>query len=276
MKYCFSFFLLSVCFVHVYADTFFQNGQKWTTFISEYDGCDGNESLIECKLWGDTIIDNGVYRKLIYGDDHSIIPVCEVQGKIYARINNEDVLLYDFGLQVGDSIRFYNSGKESDVFPDEYAKVVKVDTILLTDGRKAKLLKYDVRGRDIEFVGSEWGVLSPIIMQQITTCSTIYTCCSLNNKTIYESYPGFCNYIDLTDDLHVMDNDTFIHMTDETHLHLQMPKELSQAKIYTINGQCVLQASQTDIDVSALPQGMYILRALTADGQQHQAKFIKQ
>ena len=59
-------------------------------------------------------------------------------------------------------------------------------------------------------------------------------------------------------------------------LHIQTPDELSLAKIYTINGQCVMQAAQTDIDVSALPQGMYILRALTADGQQHQAKFIKQ
>ena len=59
-------------------------------------------------------------------------------------------------------------------------------------------------------------------------------------------------------------------------LHIQMREEISQAKIYTINGQCVLQTSQTDIDVSSLPQGMYILRAMTADGQQHQAKFIKQ
>ena len=59
-------------------------------------------------------------------------------------------------------------------------------------------------------------------------------------------------------------------------LHIQTSEELSQAKVYTINGQCVMQAAQTDIDVSALPQGMYILRALTADGQQHQAKFIKQ
>ena len=59
-------------------------------------------------------------------------------------------------------------------------------------------------------------------------------------------------------------------------LSIQMQEDISQAKIYTINGQCVLQASQTDIDVSALPQGMYILRALTSDGQQHQAKFIKQ
>ena len=59
-------------------------------------------------------------------------------------------------------------------------------------------------------------------------------------------------------------------------LHINTSDELSQAKIYTINGQCVMQAAQTDIDVSSLPQGMYILHALTADGQQHQAKFIKQ
>ncbi|MBR4521317.1 MAG: T9SS type A sorting domain-containing protein, partial [Paludibacteraceae bacterium] len=36
------------------------------------------------------------------------------------------------------------------------------------------------------------------------------------------------------------------------------------------------QSAQTDIDVSALPQGMYILRAETTDGNAHQTKFIKQ
>ena len=45
---------------------------------------------------------------------------------------------------------------------------------------------------------------------------------------------------------------------------------------YLYNGQRVLQSAQTDIDVSALPQGMYILRAETTDGNAHQAKFIKQ
>ena len=58
-------------------------------------------------------------------------------------------------------------------------------------------------------------------------------------------------------------------------LHIQMPKELSQAKVYTINGQCVMQSAQTDIDVSALPQGMYILRACAVDGAALSAKFIK-
>ncbi len=59
-------------------------------------------------------------------------------------------------------------------------------------------------------------------------------------------------------------------------LHINTSDKLSQVKIYNLNGQCVLQSAQTDIDVSALPQGMYILRAETTDGNAHQTKFIKQ
>lgn len=61
-----------------------------------------------------------------------------------------------------------------------------------------------------------------------------------------------------------------------TILYLQTAEELAQVNIYNLNGQCVLQSAQTDIDVSALPQGMYILRAETTDGNAHQTKFIKQ
>ena len=61
-----------------------------------------------------------------------------------------------------------------------------------------------------------------------------------------------------------------------TILHLQTYEELSHVNIYNLNGQCVMQAAQTDIDVSALPQGMYILRAETTYGNAHQTKFIKQ
>ena len=59
-------------------------------------------------------------------------------------------------------------------------------------------------------------------------------------------------------------------------LNIHVSEELSQVNIYNLNGQCVLQSAQTDIDVSALPQGMYILRAETTDGNAHQTKFIKQ
>ena len=59
-------------------------------------------------------------------------------------------------------------------------------------------------------------------------------------------------------------------------LNIHISEELSQVKIYNLNGQCVLRANQMDIDVSALPQGMYILRTETTSGAPLQAKFIKQ
>lgn len=59
-------------------------------------------------------------------------------------------------------------------------------------------------------------------------------------------------------------------------LNIHVSEELSHVNIYNLNGQCVMQTAQTDVDVSALPQGMYILRAETTDGTPLQAKFIKQ
>ena len=53
-------------------------------------------------------------------------------------------------------------------------------------------------------------------------------------------------------------------------------EEIAKINIYTLHGQPVLQTTDTEIDVSALPQGMYIVRAITVDGEQLQAKFIKQ
>ena len=59
-------------------------------------------------------------------------------------------------------------------------------------------------------------------------------------------------------------------------LHIRTTDELSEVQIYTLNGQRVMQAAQADIDVSNLPQGMYLLRAVTTADQQHQAKFIRE
>ena len=59
-------------------------------------------------------------------------------------------------------------------------------------------------------------------------------------------------------------------------LHFQTTEDLVQVKIYNINGQCVLQTTDMDIDVSALSQGMYVLHAETSNDVTHKAKFIKQ
>lgn len=59
-------------------------------------------------------------------------------------------------------------------------------------------------------------------------------------------------------------------------LHIQSEDELLQVDIYNLDGQCVLHASQADIDVSGLPHGMYIVSATTTANELLQTKFIKQ
>ena len=53
------------------------------------------------------------------------------------------------------------------------------------------------------------------------------------------------------------------------------PEPLAAAMIYNLGGQLVLQATETEINVSALPAGVYVVHAQTSTGQQLQAKFVK-
>ena len=59
-------------------------------------------------------------------------------------------------------------------------------------------------------------------------------------------------------------------------LEMSSTKLISHSTIYTLTGQPVLQTADTEINVSALPAGMYIVRAVTTTGEQLQSKFIKQ
>ena len=59
---------------------------------------------------------------------------------------------------------------------------------------------------------------------------------------------------------------------NEITIHCSTPIE--QVAIYNLNGQVVLQSTQTQIDLSALSQGVYIVRVLTTDGQVLQAKVL--
>ena len=60
------------------------------------------------------------------------------------------------------------------------------------------------------------------------------------------------------------------------NLIIKTTEDLIQVSIYNINGQCVLQTNQTEINVFELLNGVYLIRALTVDGEPLTAKFIKQ
>ena len=59
-------------------------------------------------------------------------------------------------------------------------------------------------------------------------------------------------------------------------LHIHSSETLASVRIYDLNGRCLLQTNDTEINVSSLPAGLYVLTAQTASGDTMQTKFIRQ
>ena len=59
-------------------------------------------------------------------------------------------------------------------------------------------------------------------------------------------------------------------------LSVRSAERLQKVRIYNLNGQCLLQTAEKEINVSMLPAGLYLLTANTSSGESLQTKFIKQ
>ena len=59
-------------------------------------------------------------------------------------------------------------------------------------------------------------------------------------------------------------------------LSVRSAETLQMVRIYNLNGQCLLQTAEKEINVSMLPVGLYLLTAQTSSGESLQTKFIKQ
>lgn len=59
-------------------------------------------------------------------------------------------------------------------------------------------------------------------------------------------------------------------------LSVRSAETLQMVRIYNLNGQCLLQTAEKEINVSMLPVGLYLLTAHTSSGESLQTKFIKQ
>ncbi len=111
-------------------------------------------------------------------------------------------LLYDFGLQVGDSIRTLHFPEYDPYDPPFYAKVTRTETILLPDGRSASRITYEGRPDDIEHIGNVNGVLGATI-QLLPPCGVYsdFICCTRGDNVLYEIASGECDKSTAIDDL---------------------------------------------------------------------------
>ena len=141
-------------------DSYLSRSFKWEVRTAVEDGLMYNETI---TIGDDTLINGKTYRLV-----KNYYPMRQTKDCIYMYDYSakKEVLLYDFSLQVGESIE--QLGDPFMGIPARYAKVSKTEIITLADGRKARRIEYEQtypapRDPDIEFVGNERkGLLGPL------------------------------------------------------------------------------------------------------------------
>ena len=136
------------------SDFYFPEGMTWTISILSDYGCDHKSVFV---LQGDTLINGKTYHnvRMYNAKEQQVlsIPITAEGKKIYAHIYDRDILLYDFGLEVGDSIMHYRSINLEDGIPEDYRfdpdsayiYVSKVDSRSNREGLSAQCLRYIIR-----------------------------------------------------------------------------------------------------------------------------------
>lgn len=100
---------------------------------------------------------------------------------------------------------------------------------------------------------------------------------SIRSNADDNTYPQFVNSRHLSNTIAQNESRISVFPNPVTNvLTVRSTEVLQLVRIYDLNGQCLLQTAETQINVSMLPAGLYLLMAQTSSDESLQTKFIKQ
>jgi hypothetical protein len=164
------------------AQPYFSNN-TWTEYRinTQYNSITSKQ-----QYWtaNDTVINGKNYKKIVDRDGY-IGAIREENGKVYARLNygdyyyeNDEFLLYDFIVHVGDVIK--STALEGALSYPDGITVREIDEIELENGEKRKRFFFDETEAWIEGIGSVNGLFQDA-MSQPTNFNVSYLVCFQNN-----------------------------------------------------------------------------------------------
>ena len=180
---------------------YFPDGMKWSYLVMQSLQTPDDYMYWEEDIHGDTTINGVVYRNI--GSSYYRY-VREEGGRVYMPnpqpypepTDPAELLLFDFNMNVGDSIQAtcYGTGFE------KWQKVVAVDTVELLNHVKARRLLFDDGDVDIEFICSPYTKLFKRTHGAFPEPTSYYyykdLCCSVGDELLYEFTPQGCSFVD--------------------------------------------------------------------------------
>ncbi len=268
-------------------------GNQWNILTVGMQGSTISHSI---KIDGDTTLDNVTYKKVFYSSDSlntswQLIPqfIREEPNtkKVFLKeFNQEEVLMYDFNLEVGDTFNI------EDLWGNYDCQIVvfQIDSVSLLNGEKRKRLHlHDMYHPDsyidrwIEGIGSMYGVNTDPFRAYCSTDYPYYLLCHYNNEELLlQAHPTSCfitpiQEISKSDPIKVFPNPSQGKLRIEIGENNHLIKEL---KIFSSLGDLIIQdnsdfAGNKEIDISHLPKGIYFLIISISSEQIYSQKIIK-
>ena len=242
----------------------------------------------EYRTVGDTIIEGKAYYKIIKDDYEEPFLVGyirqNVSGQVYFRIAeedlfnnicngfalgnpplNEDLLLMDFGVNIGDTIQF---PFELEYPADSIVFVNYVDSIDI-GGESHRIIHYSgnfiIYGSWIEGVGSALGLFTFFCSEGLGVYTTLE--CYSNEEPIYGScVTGIQEINNANLELSIYPNPA----SESVNLSVAESVKVAKVRVYEVSGRVVLEKRMLEnrmaLDIGDLSPGMYLIEVETKDG----------
>jgi hypothetical protein len=264
--------------------------------IGHYDGPSFMyDELLYMEADPDTLIDGATFQKLMgYYPGAGIYYAGALRddgtGKVYYRIltddeSDETVLLYDFDVEVGDTVNvydmsFYNEGMRPML-------VESVDTVQLA-GKQRKRISIHFLGPGgapqfhywIQGIGGTGGLLTTCGC--VTVSGATWLSCMSVNDTIQGSFqngqviedvvPGTCFQMVGIRENAMAQEIVVTPNPSAAHFHLSQASE--RITVYSAMGQLLFRTHGSTIDLGGYPPGIYTAVISTAQGNGAQHVFV--
>jgi len=174
-----------------------------------------------------------------------------------------DQLLYDFSLQVGDTLQSFYNGNYTLV-------LTSIDTVTLNNGdgtRKRFSFNHNPLVNYIEGIGGSQGLFNPIF---ITENMGGYFCINDNGTNIWGDQ---CSYFFVgTDNLPLVERFSITPNPAHSYftVHLGKPIKNANLQLFNLSGQLLISTpiteSETKIMVDCFSQGLYLTQLTSNEG----------
>ena len=261
---------------------------------SKYDGYYGSFKE-RFGLYGDTTINNQVYKKVYRIEDDSTLNLNNMtyyaairentSKQIFVKLTDfdEDILIYDFSLNIGDTVI---SNSPYGYLNYDICVIADIDSIEVENNQYRKRFKINDWELDywIEGIGSIDGLFHPIMEYIIGTYSDLL-CLKDNDTAVYINNPEcdkcFCTlYTPIeelaknTECINIYPNPT----TANIHIDFEFKKGLSTIRLINSNGNLIesriTNLFPIQLNIENLPKGIYLIQ-LNTEKEIFTKKFIK-